>query len=426
MTSTLEAQLDGAFARCFNSIGGIYGFCRKALEVDVERFKESPIGQLVRVTVNDAGHDYEHFAYVPAPLPLKIGLSSSTQRLHEEALLALGRLDGLAEQLPEPSLVARPAIREEAVSTSALEGTYSTLPKVFEAEFLEDSEIDRAVREVRNYVRAAERGLAAVREEGSAVTLWLIRGLHEILMENLGVHPSDVGQIRDRQNWIGLRRGAPITESLFVPLPSGDILEQGLESWAEWIHTPDVPLLIRIAAGHYQFETLHPFIDGNGRIGRLVAQLQLVEGKALRHPILNLSPYFEPRGDVYREHLRELSATGRWEPWLDFFLEAIRAQAAAASTRTLSLLQLRNEYIGAAKGKGLRGVALDIAGGLIGYPVITVKFASDTYGVTYPAANTAIARLVDLGILTEVTGKSYGRLFAAGQVLNLISPGAQI
>lgn len=393
--------------------------------MDVERFKDSPIGRLVEVTVSDAGRDYHHFAYVPEPLPSKIDLSPNTQRFHDEALLALGRLDGLAGRLPEPALLARPAIREEAVSTSALEGTYSTLSRVFEAEFLEDSEMDRADREVRNYVRAAERGLAAIREEGSSVTLWLIRGLHEILMDDVGVHPSDVGHIRDRQNWIGLRRGSPITGSLFVPPPSGDILEQGLASWEEWIHSAEVPLLIRIAAGHYQFETLHPFIDGNGRIGRLVAQLQLAEGNALEHPILNLSPYLEPRGDVYREHLRELSATGEWGPWLDFFLGAIRAQAEAASLRTLSLLQLRDEYIESAKSNGIRGVALDIAGGLIGYPVITVNFAKDTYGVTYPAANSAIAKLVELGILAEVTGRSYGRLFAAEQVLRLISPGAQ-
>jgi Fic family protein len=120
----------------------------------------------------------------------------------------------------------------------------------------------------------------------------------------------------------------------------GDLLQHGLEAWEEWIHNDDVPILVRIAIGHYQFETLHPFIDGNGRIGRLVAQLQLVEGLVLRYPILNLSPYLEPRGDEYRGRLRELSCSGDWEPWLVFFLEALRNQAEVATLRTSSLLQL--------------------------------------------------------------------------------------
>jgi Fic family protein len=390
--------------------------------MDIERFRTSPIGRLVEVRVADGGVDYEHFAYVPDPLPTRIPLTSATQRLYDEALLALGRLDGLARQLPDPSLLARPAIREEAVSTSALEGTYSTLPELFEAEFLEETQIDRPVREVRNYVTAAERGLAAI-QDGTPVSIWLIRGLHETLMEGLGGHPGDIGHVRNRQNWIGRRRGAPITDSLFVPPPSGDVLQQGLEMWESWIHNGDVPLLVRIATGHYQFETLHPFIDGNGRMGRLVAQLQLVEGKALTHPILNLSPYLEPRGDEYRERLRDLSATGDWDPWLAFFLEALLAQAEGASKRTTALLALRDEFINAVKERGIRGVALDVAAGLIGYPVITATFASKTYGVTFPAANTAIRRLMDIGILRELTGKSYGRIFAAPRVLALISPG---
>jgi Fic family protein len=211
-------------------------------------------------------------------------------------------------------------------------------------------------------------------------------------------------------------------KSLFVPPPSGDILQQGLGAWERWIHSEDVPLLVRMAVGHYQFETLHPFIDGNGRMGRLVAQLKLVEGKVVQYPILNLSPYLEPRGEDYREHLRELSATGEWDPWLEFFLGAVRSQAGIATRRTSSLLALRDEFIEIAKMNGIRGVALDIAGGLIGYPITTPTFAARTYGVTYPAANTAIGRLEEVGILEEITGRSYGRLFAAPRVLALISP----
>jgi Fic family protein len=380
---------------------------RKAYKVDVTRFGSSPVGRLVEVRVSDRGIDYEHVAFVPDPLPDRIPVSVATQRLHDDALLALGRLDGHVRQLPEPDLLARPAIREEAVSTSALEGTYATLPRLFEAEFLEDAEMERPLREVRNYVRAAEQGLSAL-ADGSAITTWLIRGLRQTLMEELGSHPNDVGQVRDRQNWIGPRRNAPITESLFVPPPPGDQLLQALGQWEGWIHKEDVPPLMRIAIGHYQFETLHPFIDGNGRVGRLVAQLQLVEGRILRHPILNLSPYLEPRGDEYRERLRDLSATGAWDPWLQFFFEAIRVQAGVASRRTTLLLELRDRYLETVRVRRLRGIVVDIAGGLIGYPVLTPTSAATAYGVTYQAANTAIRRLEEAGILREVTGKSRG------------------
>ena len=216
--------------------------------------------------------------------------------------------------------------------------------------------------------------------------------------------------------------GGPIGAPDLLPPPSGDVLQQGLDEWERWIHNVDIPLLMRIAIGHYQFEALHPFIDGNGRMGRLVAQLQLVEGKVLAYPILNLSPYLEPRADEYRETLRELSVTGDRDPWLSFFLNAMRTQAEVASHRTQSLLLLREELIDIVKKQGIRGVAVDIAGGLIGYPVTTPTFAARAYGVTYPAANSAIGRLERVGILQELTGKSYGRLFVAPRVLSLISP----
>jgi Fic family protein len=164
--------------------------------------------------------------------------------------------------------------------------------------------------------------------------------------------------------------GGPLGAPDLLPPPSGDVLQQGLDEWERWIHNVDIPLLMRIAIGHYQFEALHPFIDGNGRMGRLVAQLQLVEGKVLACPILNLSPYLEPRADEYRESLRELRVTGDRDPWLSFFLNAMLTQAEVASHRTQSLLLLRDELIDIVKKQGIRGVAVDIAGGLIGVGIL--------------------------------------------------------
>lgn len=175
-----------------------------------------------------------------------------------------------------------------------------------------------------------------------------------------------------------------------------------------------------MALGHYQFETLHPFIDGNGRMGRLIAQLRLMEGGALSQPMLNLSPYLQRRGDEYRQELRAVSATGDLERWILFLLEALATQAKAAVTRAGRLLELRSQMVAEVRAARISGVALRITEGLVEYPAVTPTTASQQYGVTYQAANTAIDRLVNIGLLQEVTGKKYGRLFLAMRVIGLL------
>lgn len=385
----------------------------------ISRFEGSPIGRLVPVSVRDGGTTWEHFAYVPYPLPEKPRLADETIQAVIDATGAVNRLDGAGRRLPNPYLLSRPAFYEEAVSTSALEGTYATIDEVFEADLLDADEVSPDVAEVRNYVLAAMRGLELIEE--LPICRRLVLDIHRILMAGEhGDHP-DAGQIRSRQNWIGKRRHAPITESVFVPPPAPVPLEDGLDQWERWINRPEIPTLVRAALGHYQFETLHPFIDGNGRVGRLVATLQLIAEGELTVPLLNISPYLAERKDEYLEGLRCVTVTGDWDPWVQFFCEAVRVQAGRALERAEALLVAREELVAHVREANLRGVAIEITENLIGYPVVSPTQAAKDFGVSYQTANRAIGNLVDAGVLREVTGKNYGRIFASTAILKILS-----
>ena len=227
---------------------------------------------------------------------------------------------------------------------------------------------------------------------------------------------------RDRElsaskNWIGTRRTSPVTEALFLPPPAGDELKNGLDSWERWVNDKTITLasLIRVALAHYQFEALHPFIDGNGRVGRLLIVLTLMEHGDLKIPLLNVSPFFEDARDEYIDHLRSVSESGDFEPWILFFAEAVKTQSERALIKADELIDLRDELVQLVHTAKLRGVALRITDDLIGYPFVTPKRASDRFGVSYEAANSAISRLVDLGVLSEVTGRTYGRMFMSSR-----------
>jgi len=199
----------------------------------------------------------------------------------------------------------RPALAEEAVSTSALEGTYAAIEDVLQAEFLDPSEVSAETIEVRNYITAAETALRLMRDENLPICRRLITGINRDLLARTRGDSSDAGEFRTRQNWIGEHRDVPVTEALFVPPPEGEILQRGLDDWEAWINeTPGIPTVVHIALGHYQLETLHPFIDGNGRVGRLIAVLMLITSNSLTIPLVNLSPYLEERKDTYVEQLR--------------------------------------------------------------------------------------------------------------------------
>ena len=285
--------------------------------MDVSKFSSSPVGELQRIQGHDSylDQDYDHFAFVPAPLPATVPLRPPTIKLMAEAERAVGRLDAAASRLTNPALLVRPALYREAVSTSALEGTYAPFLEVLEADYIEERKRSAEVQEVLNYVEAAERGLALIGE--IPICLRLISELQALIVRGTRGDSWDAGRLRSGQVYIGERQ-LGIERARFVP-PPHNLLEGGVSDWERWFNADDdIPLLVRAALGHYQFEALHPFSDGNGRLGRLIVTLQLVQAGAVHYPVLNLSPWFEPRKDQYKDLLLAVSQTGDHDDWLQF------------------------------------------------------------------------------------------------------------
>jgi Fic family protein len=328
-------------------------------------------------------------------------------------------LDQAGQQLPDPSLLRRPAIRREAVSTSALEGTFAPIEEVLEADIVEEN--DRrspAVREVLNYVTVAEAGLEWIRER--PISVGMLCDLHRILVAGTPSDTADAGRVREVQVVIG-SQGSPVEQSRYVPPPPGDQLVALFREWADWIGPgSDIDPVVAVALAHYQFESLHPFNDGNGRLGRLVVVLQLIQRGVLHEGLLSISPWLEQRRREYQDHLLLVSKTGDWDPWVRFMALALRSQADEAVQRVGRLLAFQDSMRDLVRTYPLRGVAARIAEDLIGRPLVTPTSASKMYGVSYQAANSAISRLLEAGILRELTGGNYARVFAANDVLRII------
>jgi Fic family protein len=393
--------------------------------VDIDAIRSSPVGHLVPINGTDPwrGEYYEHQAFVPSPLPIDLtalGLTAETWRVVVAATAALVKLDQAGRQVPNPDLFRRPTLRREAQSTSALEGTYAAFTDLLEA----DLDGDRAsrsaeVREVLNYVEAAETAFDWITER--PITLGLLGGLQKTLVRNTPGELSDAGGIRDRQVVVGAQR-RPISESRYVPPPPGDLLQSGVQAWLDWVNGPsDVSdVVVRAALGHYQFETLHPFSDGNGRLGRLIVVLQLMRYEALRYPLLIVSPWFEARRREYQDALLLVSQTGDFDSWVRFFSRGLQAQADGTFLRVEALLDYQDQMRALVRDRRIRGVRAQIMEDIVGQPIIAVPWAKDRYGVSYQAANEAVSKLVADGILEEMTGRNYDRLFASPSVLRII------
>jgi Fic family protein len=385
--------------------------------MDPEAFGKSPVGRLVPIKGHDQRWDeeFEDYAFVPDPLPASLPLSESTYTIVADAAMALGRLDAATNRLPNPRLLVRPSLRLEAVSTSALEGTYATLTDVLEGDFVEETRRSAEVAEVLNYVQATETALERIKER--PISFNLIAELQQILVRGTRGDSYDAGRLRERYVLIG-PDNCRVSEARFIPPPHGDQLRDGVSDWEKWINAEDsIPLLVKVAAGHYQFETLHPFSDGNGRLGRLIAVLQMIDNGALRYPLLNISPWLERRRTRYQDHLLQVSQTRDIDPWIAFFCNAVLDQSVDAFARIERLITLRDEMIRTLRQVRARGTSRAIVDDLIGFPVITVPAMTAAHHVSYQAANTAVARLVELGILREATGRTYDRVFVCDAVL---------
>jgi len=388
--------------------------------MDIKQFRQSPIGSLVHIKGEDGlGRPYDHFAYVPEPLPPNINLGDATWRALADAALELGLLGGQGNRLPNPRLLARPIIRAEAVSSSALEGTHTTLPQVLQSELFEDSP-SQEVTEVLDQIHAFEHGVDLI-ADGRPLGLNLIKHLHALLMEHDPRCPaSEKGEFRRRQNFIGPNPRSRIEDSLFVPPPPSHVVD-AIRAWETWMHDISVThVLVRAAVSHYQFETIHPFIDGNGRLGRLIVLLLLLhDGKALTQPLINISPYLEANRTEYQNHLRRITVTGDFDPWVRFFLEGIKQQARRAVEKIDALRRASDEMIAELRAKRVRGTAIRLAEDAIGFPVVAAPDVRDRYGITYQAATQALSVMVDHGFLTPITLGANRRIYVFELIMEL-------
>lgn len=383
--------------------------------------RQSPIGQLVPIGGTDPRTmtPWEYWAYVPDALPELPDLTSRALALSAKAGAAVARLDEAVAQLPRPEILVRPIIRKEAKSTSALEGTYASFEEVLEADFLDDRQMSSEQREIRNYVDATEAAYASIGDR--RITRSFLGELQRTIVRGTPGDTPDAGDIRPHQVAIG-PKDRPIEQARFVPSPPGAQLEGGVQAWQDWVAAEsDLLIIAKVAIAHYQFETLHPFGDGNGRLGRLISILQLIKEGELRWPVLNIAPWFEDHRDLYQSGLMQVTLTGDFSTWVELFAHAVELQAREGLQKIQELLKIRDEMVAALRARNLRGSAIEIAEILIGYPVIDVRTASRLINKTFEATNVAIAKLVEHGILKEITGRSQNRLFGCVQAAYTIT-----
>ncbi|MCW2979828.1 MAG: filamentation induced by cAMP protein Fic [Solirubrobacterales bacterium] len=390
--------------------------------MDVDRLASSPVGRLVPILGPDpVSHEIvEGRAFLPDPLPRDITLSTPTWNRVNAASAALARLDGAARLMPKPELLRRPALRREAQSTSALEGTFAPFADVLAADRDDEPNISAEVREILNFESMAE--LAFSWPEERPMTISMLGELQRTLVRGTAGELSDAGGLRDRIVVIGAR-GRGFDEARFVPPPPGDQLRSGVEALLTWIEEPpDLPSVVQASMAHYQFETLHPYSDGNGRLGRLLVIVHLLRGALIREPLLVVSPWFEQRRSAYQEALLNLSLGGDWDAWISFFTEGVASSAAESQRKVERLVGLQSDLRSEVQRAGKRGIAERLAGDLIGNPYVTSQDVARQYGVSGQGAHNALKTLTDLGILEFGGTRSTGaHIYVARRVVDVVS-----
>lgn len=352
-------------------------------------------------------------AFMPAPLPPDppVALTGELTSLLSRADRALGRLDGSVLTLPNPDLFVFMYVRKEAVLSSQIEGTQSSLQDLLAAEAdLFDDTMPRDVDEVVNYVRAMKHGLSRLAD--LPVSVRLIREIHAQLLDGVRGGRLQPGELRHSQNWIG-PPGCTLATASYVPPPHEEV-PQALGDLERFLHgDDDLPPLVKIALAHVQFETIHPFLDGNGRVGRLLITFLLTECGVLHKPVLYLSHFFRRHRQAYYEHLQAVRDGGDWEAWLGFFLRGVIEVAGEAAETARRIHFLREQHrtaitdrLGRGAGNGHR-----VLESLFDRPILTVADVRELTGITYAAANNLVARLVELGVLVELTGYARNRRF---------------
>jgi Fic family protein len=352
-------------------------------------------------------------------VPRELVLAPDTIMLLSDADAALGRLAGAGRLLPDPHLLVNAYITREAVASSRIEGTQASVTEVFDAAVTGTS-VRADVQEVRNYILALRHGLDRL-TEGFPISLRLIKEMHGILLTDVRGHERTLGEFRETQNWISSPDNQP-KSARFVP-PTVEEMWKALDDWEKHLHDeePKLPLLIRCALLHYQFETIHPFLDGNGRIGRLFIILYLVDRGRLPTPLLYISSYLDQRKQEYYDRLQFVRERGEIKEWLNFFLTGIAGQAADAVSRAEELADLREQYRLVLQGN--RSRAIEVVDLLFANPIMTVRAVQTRLSMSQPGATNLLRTLTAAGIVREVgEGPGTRHRWFAEDILRVLDP----
>lgn len=347
----------------------------------------------------------------------QLELPTRTIQLTVQAATALGHLAGIGRLIPNPHLFIQPYISQEALASSRIEGTEASMSEVFEAR--SQAEAVGPVKEVTNYISAFEHGLA--RLESLPVSRRLLCEVHDILLQGTRGHERNPGQVRKSQNWIG---GVDIPSARFVP-PIVDEMEKLLDDLEQFIHAGEaveIPDVVQLALLHYQFETIHPFLDGNGRLGRLLITFLLVEREILPTPLLYLSAWFERNKQEYYDRLQAVREKGEIYEWIDFFLLGVAQMSAEAVSQAEQLVDLEADF--RSRLQGNRSRAIEVIDLLMQIPLVSTNRIADALDTTVQSALNYVNTLVELEILREVKGLSgRGKRWIAPEVYEKLVPG---
>ncbi|MCK4264172.1 MAG: Fic family protein [Candidatus Aminicenantes bacterium] len=383
--------------------------------MDIEKFKNSPAGRLIKTAT-------DYWAFVPNPLPPADldKFSAEFVGIMSEADRGIGVLKSLSRLIPNPNLLVAPYIRKEAVQSSRIEGTQASLSDIFYYEASKEKPKHADVLEVLNYVRAMNYGLSRLKE--LPLSLRLVREIHLKLMEGVRGEKMKPGEFRTTQNWIG-PPGCSLADAAYVPPPIPE-MNEALGNWEKFLHSDNsITPLIKCALIHYQFEAIHPFLDGNGRVGRLLISFYLCEKGYLEYPILYLSDFFERYRNEYYDLLLGVSQNGNWDAWLKYFIRGVAEQSKVAEETGYKILGLQKKYRQQLQKESFPMPVFQLLDMLFLNPFVSLPGVGDYLKITWPTAKASVERLVKLGILKEVSGRKRSRIYCAEELLNILADG---
>lgn len=359
----------------------------------------------------------EYEAYVPDPLPPRLDFSPRLMRSLSDADRLIGKLAGEGRSLQNPHLLMRPFIKREAVLSSRIEGTQATLGELLAADA--GAAVDRSpddLNEVGNYVVALEYGME--RLSTLPLSLRLVTELHQKLMQGVRGEHATPGEFRKSQNWIGIP-GCTLKNASYVPPPVDHMMEC-LGDWETFLHDNSLPPLVQAALMHSQFEAIHPFLDGNGRVGRLLITLFLIERDILSTPLLYLSAFFDATRSDYYDRLKAVTEDAAWSEWIEYFLNGVARMSEDALSRAERINELFAEWAASVAGESGSGTATAVLNALKENPYCTVNKLSDQLGVAFTTAQRGVDKLVSLGVIKQIGEAKRNRVYCAWQVMDIL------